>query len=162
MPIAIEIICWNSTGPSPASDGRADSWKDLPVFKKPGGSLGVSAGPDSWNSRVIGEVTAPAGMDTVTRPSAERSSTSSLPVITTPAGPRSKAPRTPAPSDDGLRGRTPGAIRPASNPPSRTRGKMAKIAKFESADVPVFWPRLAKRPGRLSCDGRGDLGSSIN
>jgi len=65
-------------------------------------------------------------------------------------------------SDDGLRVSTPEAIRPASNPPSRTRGKMAKIAKFESADVPVFWPRLAKRPGRLSCDGRGDLGSSIN
>jgi hypothetical protein len=61
-----------------------------------------------------------------------------------------------------LRESTPEAIRPASKPPSRTRGKMAKIAKFEIAYVPVLWPRLTNGPGRLSWDGRGDLDSFID
>jgi len=68
-------------------------------------------------------------MASVTRPSAERSSTWSFPVMSTPTGPRNRRSLNPPLSGDETNGITPAAISPASNPPKRSRGRMAYIAK---------------------------------
>ena len=58
-----------------------------------------------------------------------------MPVIRTPAKPKSRASTAPLPFVDGFRERTLEATRPASNPPSRAIGKMAKIAKYDIVET---------------------------
>ena len=79
---------------------------------------------------MIGEDTEPAGTSTVTKPLEDHSFTSSLPVIRTLSGQgRTAGPRQLLYRLLTVLERTPEATRPASDPPRRTIGKIAKIAK---------------------------------